>query len=346
MRYLIVKPSSIGDIVHCLPLARILKDHDPDAHISWIVNDNLAELLTLADDVDELLRFHRKEWGRLTGWGGLFRFLKQLNKREWDYVIDVQGLFRSGLFTWYAGNRKNTFGFADAREFAPKFYRHKTLVPNDIVHAVDKNLHLISDVLGEKKDYASPRFSIDADTASSVDSLMAEHGLASGRMIAVSPRSRWASKDWPPEFFSEVLDHAAEQDAQLQFWLLGLAADKDCGNEIARSCRKASVQNLMGETSLPQVVAMLMRSNALLTNDSGPMHIAAAVSTPTVSLFGPTRPEKTGPYGDIHTTFSAGVDCSPCFKRVCPLPEQICRAIDPQTVAQAVCTSCNLPQAT
>ena len=109
-----------------------------------------------------------------------------------------------------------------------------------------------------------------------------------------------------------------------KFWMLGSHDEKPVGEQIVISTDAHRVKNLMGVTDLPVVVELLKRSVMLVTNDSGPMHLAAALGIPTVSFFGPTDPQKTGPFGDSHKIFQTQVECSPCFHRKCPLNEQLC----------------------
>ena len=110
----------------------------------------------------------------------------------------------------------------------------------------------------------------------------------------------------------------------MKFWLLGTEKDKHVGDEILASSGSSGVVNLMGLTDLPELMELLKISNLLFTNDSGPMHFAAALGIPTISLFGPTDPDKTGPFGKNHKVFQSQEKCSPCFQKKCPLERQLC----------------------
>ena len=110
----------------------------------------------------------------------------------------------------------------------------------------------------------------------------------------------------------------------ITFWILGTNEDRQVGDSIVTSTDSTKVKNLMGQTDLPILVGLLKKSHLLLANDSGPMHIAAALEVPTVTLFGPTDPAKTGPFGKKHKVFQSRASCSPCFERKCPLKDQIC----------------------
>jgi lipopolysaccharide heptosyltransferase I len=332
MRVLIIKPSSLGDIVHTLPVARILRTRFPEAEIHWLINDCFLGFGGLFEDVDRLIPFRRKEWAKPQKLGEFFRFLRELRKTEYDLVLDFQGLFRSGLCTLAAGGE--TWGFKGARELAPLGYRHRVEIPTDIRHAVDKNLHLLGAALGEPCSYQSPRLGKDPEAAFEAAELRSSQGM-DGRLVAIGPMSRWPSKSWPPAFFAETLKRLFANSADnVHAWLLGAPEEREVGETIVAACGHPRLHNLMGKTSLSAMIELLRESSLMLTNDSGPMHIAAAMELPTVALFGPTDPTLTGPYGDHHQVFQSEVDCAPCFQRQCPLPRQLCRddVINPEGV--------------
>ncbi len=142
-RILIVKPSSPGDIIHALPVARALRAALPDAHISWLVATNFANLLQCETSINEIIKFDRKRYGRfgrsLSASGAFLGFLNELRWRRFDTVLDLQGLFRSGLFTFATGAKRRV-GFRNARELAGMFYNARVDVPDDEIHAVERNL--------------------------------------------------------------------------------------------------------------------------------------------------------------------------------------------------------------
>ncbi len=339
MKILVIKPSSLGDIFHTLPAVRILKDQIPKCHITWLISDQFYELSKLFSDVDEFIFFKRKHWSKVANFGDLVRFLVSLRHRYFDYVIDFQGLFRSGLCTFFA-NSPAKYGFSHAREFAQISYSKQIRIPPDIIHAVEKNIFLVQQVFNIFGNYLAPRFIENQNWESDANNLLCENNIADdAKLIAIAPATRWPSKTWPQRHFSETISMLnAKAQSRITFWILGSDTESDIGNAIIESCRAENVNNLMGKTSLPVMVQLLKKSSMLLTNDSGPMHIAAALQIPTVSFFGPTDPLKTGPYGDIHKIFKSEVSCSPCFKRNCPLPQQLCLSdvMTPLSVTQYI----------
>ena len=179
------------------------------------------------------------------------------------------------------------------------------------------------------------------ETVLRADAMLRRFQLDNARvLVAVAPAARWRSKTWPPEFFAEVLERVAVMLPEARFWLLGTADERTAGEKLLACCRRAQPANLMGETSLSDLVEMLRRSAVLLTNDSGPMHLAAAVARPTVALFSATDPRLTGPYGETHVIFRGECPQAPCFRELCPRPESPClHTITPEAVAAAVAQS-------
>lgn len=326
MNILVIKPSSLGDIFHTLPAVRILKDAYPDASIAWIVSSQFRPIVNLFADVDEVIEFRRNDWGKLRNVAELMRFLWGLRQRTFDLVLDFQGLFRSGACAFFAASPTKV-GFANARELASIFYTQKVVPPPEIKHAVDKNLYLVAAVLNLPPGYQPPRFKTSPEAARTADDMLRASQVDHSRqpLVAVAPGSRWPSKRWPTHFFTETIgDILAASGPEMHVWLLGTGDERPMGEEIVRAVGSNRISNWIGATELPVMFELLKRSRILITNDSGPMHIAAALQVATVSFFGPTDPEKTGPYGTNHKIFRTQVSCAPCFHKTCPLERQLC----------------------
>ena len=320
MKLLVIKPSSLGDILHTYPAVALLIRQFPDVEITWVVNEGLKGMVELFPGLAKILVFPRKSLKRLPS------FLKELRTETYDAVIDFQGLLRSGLIaraarTTYPARR---YGFAAAREGAPLFYTHKIKTPPEIIHAADKNIFLAATFANVPFHPAGefPELAIPEEVMQRAQSLL---DISSKRpVLAVCFSSRWSSKDWPLPFFADVLHRLARQIPNVKIWLLGSAEDRAKGDSLAALAGSddTDVTNLAGQTSLLELTAMLKASNAMLTVDSGPMHLAAALNVPCVALFGATSPEKTGPYGTCHHVIVSKCRHAPCFRRRCPHPEE------------------------
>jgi lipopolysaccharide heptosyltransferase I len=334
---LVVKPSSLGDILHTFPAVDLLRREFPDAGITWLVNDNLSGLIDLLPGVDEVILFRRQRWGHIRHWHECVPFVRDLRQRGFDLAIDFQGLLRSALLAWLSG-APTRIGFHSARECGRMFYTEKVMVPANLNHAVDRNVFLVQSGLRLEGEMRMPPLRQHHDFVKFARQLMQEHRLEEGRgVLAVAPGTRWESKRWPEDSFARVLDAIAQERPQTAIWLLGSEDEKALAEEVRTACRVATPANLAGKTNLGALCEMLRASDALLTNDSGPMHLAAALGVPTIAIFGPTSAALTGPYGQEHRVFTASCSSGPCFRRRCPLGEREClESISPRKVAEAI----------
>jgi heptosyltransferase-1 len=320
MNILIVKPSSLGDIVHTLPVVGMIRQQFPDSVISWVVNDSYAELLDLCPDIDTRIVFKRKRLARPRHWLEIFSFIRELRSQKFDIAIDFQGLFRSAVIARLSGAKKRV-GFRNAREGAPWFYTDRVLLPANLKHAQDKNMFLARAALHLPDTEPTTALASSEVDAVKVRKIMREQEIDPDRtVLAVAPAARWGTKTWPPEFFARVLSELHEQTSPSAPTIVcvGTADERPTGDRV---CEKAAcpVVNLMGETDLGALAELLRKSAVLLTNDSGPMHLAAAVGTPVVALFGATDPALTGPYGDCHAVFMGECEHAPCMQRKCKM---------------------------
>ncbi len=342
MKLLIVKPSSLGDIVHGLFAISLLKSALPQAELWWVANDSLVPLLSLAPGIHPL-PFPRKALGRLS-LTALRQFLHALRQESFDAVLDFQGLLRSGLITFFAKAPKR-YGFAHAREGATLFYNRKVTVPEGVRHAVEKNLLLVRTFLrdmGREKEAEGmpPPLGADLPLAwrQEAETLMQEHGLAGKPMLAVECASRWPSKSWPVEYFAQVLQEVLRRKPETAVWLLGSPDERPRAEALQKLAGLPESAVLAGKTSMGGLCALLQRSRVLFTNDSGPMHIAALEGVPCVANFGSTDPFLTGPYGPagLHAIVPSPCPQSPCLKRNCPRGDNAlcCQGIAPRQVAE------------
>lgn len=335
-KILIIKPSSLGDIIHALPVLPLIRAKYPDAHISWLVNDSFAGIVDLFPEVDQIIVFKRKRWGQLRHTGELLSFLWGLRQYKFDLVIDLQGLLRSGIFAW-ATKAEQRIGFDNAREGARYFYSERVLLPSNLQHAVDKNMFLVKSVLSVSEDVQPICLKELPDFMAKRQELFATHGIAEDKLvICVAPVARWKSKSCSPDFFAQVIGHLKAAMPELEVCLVGTTSERPAGERIMEKCSQWTLHNLMGETDLGTLVECLRKAEILITNDSGPMHIAAALGTSTAVVFGPTSAELTGPYGDNHLVFTGECEFRPCRSRECPKKVQTCLNVDSEMFAERI----------
>jgi 3-deoxy-D-manno-octulosonic-acid transferase/heptosyltransferase-1 len=324
MNILIVKLSAIGDVIHTLPSLAALRRCYPQAHISWVVEEAASDLLIDHPMLNRVLVSRRKRWiGDLrSGRNGgtvlreITGFVRTLRDRPYDLVIDFHGLFKSAVFVLLSRGKRR-LGYDSMQEGSGLFLNEK--IPEDMTkHAVERYLdfprHLGCDV-------SRPEFPIALQESHfrRVRELLAEKKVDTERgFVGVSPVAYWATQLWDEAKFAALCDLIVTE--------LGLPVvftGERSEGPIARirALMQAPSASVAGETSLRELAALYRTASVLLTTDSGPMHLAAAVGTPVVALFGPTSPERTGPYGEGHVVIRQGLPCSPCFRKTCETME-------------------------
>ena len=268
MRILIVKPSSLGDVIHALPTVNLIRQKFPEAHIAWLINSELSSLLKHCPVINDRIEFHRRDSG--TWWP----MLRRLRQERFDLVVDLQGLLRSGFFTFATGAARRV-GLSDAREGARVFYNEVVNVPR--IHAIDRYL-LAAQHLGCPEGLV-------------VFSLGVGDRKRDG-LIALNPLARWETKVWGDENFSALLERLPVE----RVVLIGSARERD----RIESINRGRARNLADQLDLFALAELYRQCAVVISNDTGPMHLAAAVGTPVIALFGPTDPALVGPYGTGH----------------------------------------------
>lgn len=333
MKILILKPSSLGDVVQALPVLRLLKLHFPDARIHWWLAADLLELLRGDPDLAGIYPFERKRWQFPWHWDEAVQSIRQMRQERFDYVIDLQGLARSGVVAWLARGQV-TIGLDEAREGARTFYDIRVARPSPLTHAIDWYL----EVVRQMKAPVHWNFTWLPRRDGAAEALLRKWPRAAeGRWIAVQPGARWVNKRWPAEHYAEVIRRITSEQEGIRVAILGGRDDRDLGEQLARA-NSARCLNLAGQTSLSEMVEWIRKSDLLISNDSGPMHVAAALGKPVVAIFGPTEPRRTGPYGQIDRVVRRSLPCAPCLKDTCHNVRwlECLRTISPDVVFEQV----------
>jgi heptosyltransferase I len=313
-RLLLTKLSSFGDVLHALPTLEALRDAYPAAHITWLVEAAYAPLLSGHPALNEVWVAPRLRPGEVLSGANpatLMKLLAQLRSRSFDLVLDVQGLLKSAVWVALARSPRKV-GYDRTRELSYLALTERVAPFDPEAHAVWRYLNL-AHYLGAPP--APPRFRLGLDRNVDLEALIPD---GSGRPLAVlHPGARWATKLWPTAAWAQVASWLQAQGFQVA--VTGSAADRELVAALVQQSR-APLVNLAGRTSLAALAAVLRRARLAVTTDTGAMHLAAALGTPVVALFGPTAPWRTGPFGPGHRVVRLGLACSPCFKRCCPEP--------------------------
>jgi heptosyltransferase I len=333
---LIVKLSAIGDVIHTLPAVAALRQHYPDACITWVIEEAASDLIKGHPHLDRMIISRRKSWisdlmsGRFGCAGKEIRsFLRELNACHYDLVIDFHGLFKSAAIVFLSGGRRK-LGYDSLQEMSGLFYNEK--IPENMgKHAVDRYLDF-AHYLGV--DAGTPEFVIPVqeENRTRIESLLkAGHIGEKDPFVAVSPQALWKTKLWEDEKFARLCERIIQE---LNIPVVFTGSEDKTVKAIQSFMTLPSV-NLAGRTTLRDLARLYQKAALLITTDSGPMHLAAAMKTPVVALFGPTDPGRTGPYGNGHMIIRMELTCSPCFSKTCET-QRCMRDIKVEEVFEAV----------
>jgi lipopolysaccharide heptosyltransferase II len=317
-RIAIIKPSALGDVVQSMPLLGPLRQRFPSARIAWVIAEELRGLLESHPQIDELLIFRRRG-----GWRDGLRLLGELRRGRFDLVLDLQGLARTGLMT-LATRAPLRVGLQTAREGADRAC-HLTLPhtgPDVPAHA---RYWRVAECLGlgaSDRQTVLPISDDDRCWAEAALSALFRGGRRTRRpVIAVHPGAKWITKRWPADRFAAVAARAAREFGAATV-LVGSPGEKPLSERVVAMLKSlvpsARALDLTGQTTLGQLAAVLQSADLALTNDSGPMHLAAALGTPVVAVFTCTSPRRSGPPGDKHALVSTNVFCAASYKKRCP----------------------------
>jgi 3-deoxy-D-manno-octulosonic-acid transferase/heptosyltransferase-1 len=321
---LIVKLSAIGDVIHTLPALNAVRKHYPHASITWLVEEDAAPLVQGHEALDRVIVSKRKRWLKalrslsfLNTIKEVYGFIKALRDTRYDMVLDFQALLKSGILIAIARGRRK-IGFGKGLEHM----EHSYIFLNERIPAVDMEIHALSrgmmllDAVGIPTNEVEYKLPMSDHDRKKIDELMKQHGINGEKsLIAINPVAKWETKLWPNKKFAELADMLVDQ-YNLKIVFTGGFKDYSIIQTITSSMKGRAI-NFAGKTTLTELAALYEKAALVISTDTGPMHLAAAVGTPVVALFGPTAPWRTGPYGTGHQIITAELECSPCFKRRC-----------------------------
>ncbi len=336
-KILIIKLSSLGDIVHSLPFLRSLRRNFPQSHIAWVVEEKCQDLLKGREDIDELIVIRTKQWRKrwnLNTLQELTRFFRRIRSASYDVVIDLQGLIKSGVISWLSG-APNRIGFPslDCREKPNAWFNNIKGDSEQEPHIIDKNLSLLK-TLKVEVDRAFPPTPIPSEADFYIDHyLESEPDLLAKPVIALNPGAGFETKRWNPDCFAGLGDRVHEELGwhTLLTWGPG---EKDLVDAIAHKMKAPSW--IAPPTDIVQSMALFQRIQLFVGCDTGPLHLCSLLGIPTVSLWGPIDPKRNAPVGPEHQVIVKLQSCSFCFKRKCPTQNECMTEISVDEVFTAV----------
>ena len=318
---LIIKLSAIGDVVHVLPFLEVLKKGFPEARIDWLVEEAASRIIEGHPAINGIIISRRRSWqdqirkGRsiFPVIGEAARFLKDVRSREYDLIIDLQGLLKSGILVGLSKGKRKV-GMSGSREGARLFLNERPIPVDYGQHAIDRYLKVAEYLRCDSAGWSGHISFFEPDRRS-IDKILDLDGIEKKPLVAINPIAKWPTKLWDTERFA-VLAERIRDELACEIAFTGSSVDRPVITRIARMMGRAPL-NLTGQTNLKELAYFYSRCKLLITTDTGPMHMAVAMGCPVVALFGPTAPWRTGPYGKGHKVIRADVECSPCFKKRC-----------------------------
>jgi len=292
-RFLIVRLTAIGDCMHALPVACALRAAFPQSTIGWLVEGRGGDLLEGHEAIDELIRVPRR-W--LKSPAEILKLRRRLRALDFDLAIDVQGLAKSAIAARLSGASQR-IGFAPSAARELSWLLTTDRVPATATHVIDRNLQLLRPLGIERPavEFRLPEAPADAGT---IERFLAQTGLPSHGFAVINPGAGWPSKRWPPERFAAVARDLERVHRLPSVIVWAGDAERALAGRIVAEAPQAA--RLAPATSLRELAALLRRARLVVAADTGPLHLAVAVETPSIGLFGPMPHERNGPYGEPH----------------------------------------------
>lgn len=340
MKVLIVKASALGDVVHALPVLAWLKSADPAMQIDWLVEEGFAPLLDGHPLVRRVHRIATRSWrrqGRLAAARAVMHAVGLLRREHYDVILDLQGNSKSGLFTRLSGApRRCGFDRQGVREWPNLLATNCRVGLNDTEHHISERSLAIARAAfpqGREHRTAGP-LPVREEASRQVERQLADHGLSGRRFAVLHYGTTWTTKLWSVGHWLELVRQLGS-DTDLGLVLTwGNEEERAVVEQIRAAGEETAIVWPRG--TLPELVALLARAALVIGGDTGPIHIAAAVGTPTVSIYRVTDALRNGPRGERHICLQSPLACSPCLKKQCERDAECGGSIPVEAVLAAV----------
>ncbi len=307
LKILIVRLGALGDIVHALPVAAALRERHPEAQIDWLVDRRHAAVLEFVPAIGRRVVVDSRRWG------ASFGAVRELRRGRYDVAVDLQGLVKSAAFARLSGAPR-VIGFARAhlRERLAAGFYSEACDPGAARHVVDKNLSVL-ELFGIAERRRQFPIAVPESTANEpVVQRIRRDGMRGYALV--NPGAAWPNKRWPPARFGEIASLLSARDRLLPVVLWG-PGEEPLGSAVVEASHGTAL--LAARTGIGDVLALARGARLMVSGDTGPLHLAAAVGTPVVALFGPTDPARNGPWDPSDISLSRFADCVCHYQRTC-----------------------------
>ena len=329
--FLIVKLSAIGDVIHALPVAYALKEAHPDCHITWVVEPPAYDLVKMSPYIDEVILFEKKKFKSFRGFLREYGPLKRkIQARSYDAVLDLQGLFKSAAVA-RLGKAPVKLGMCNMRELSDRISR-PVIGPHAKGHIVERYLD-VARALGCPVEEVRFTLEVPEREADLAGRIFAQAGGSMTTPYAVlAIGANWPNKRWPTENFARLADYLYDRKI-IPVLVGGGPVDEQRAAEIC-SHTEIPPLNLVGRTNFKQLTYILQQARLCVGGDTGPVHLASGLGTPTVMVMGPTDANRNGPYGQLDNALEVDRSCRYCWQRSCPKGEDCLADISVERLQQ------------
>jgi heptosyltransferase II len=332
-KFLIIQTAFIGDVVLTLPLIQVIKKNYPDAEIDFLCIPSTSLLLKNNPYINEVIIYDKKR----SGLKGLSGVIKKIRSKKYDYLITPHRSYRTAMIVKMSKAGK-TISFD--RSAGPFMYSNRVKYEKGL-HEIQRNLKLLSPLGIFENKIIKPELFPGREEKLKINEVLLENKITEpGRILTIAPGSIWFTKRFPAEKFIKLCDLLSTEDVKI--FLIGSEKDVKIGNDIKSKTSNENIIDLTGKLSILESAELIGRSFATITNDSAPLHIANAMGTKVIALFGSTIPEfGFYPYGENDRVFEVkGLPCRPCTdhgRHKCPIGSFVCmNEIGEEGIAEAV----------
>jgi heptosyltransferase-1 len=315
--FLIIRLSSLGDIIHTLPAFNALRKSFPEANIRWVVEGKGSEILDCVPGIDSIIIAQTKKWGLTSQkfWSEIMRIKREIHDRA-QMTFDFQGLVKSGILACLSGAKKRAgFHKSNLKEsVASLFYTDRLAPMSEDLHVISKNLRLLT-LAGIEEDAFEFPLMINAPFQESISNKLADLGQSSAqKLVVLNIGAAWETKRWPAERWTELIQRLGKEKPDVFLLLLwGNEAEEITAHRI----RKETGVNMVPFLTIKEVMALVSRADLVVSGDTFALHAACAFARPVVGIFGPTNPKRNGPFRSTDRVAFHELECSHCYKRTC-----------------------------
>ena len=334
MNILIIKLSAIGDVIHALPVSYAIKETYPEARVTWAVEPPARELLLDNPYIDEIIVFEKKKFkASLRGfWEHFWPLREKLRDGHFDIALDLQGLGKSAALAYFSGAPRR-YGTADMRE-GSAYISTPVRGQNAEGHIVERYLD-VARAIGCRVERVVFPMIVTPREEEAARRCLRDAGVPEGRAYAVlAVGANWPNKRWPTRDYAALADWLFERRV-IPVFVGGGPLDEHLVADITRLALVPPV-NLVGQTTLKELAAVIAEARVVVGGDTGPVHLAAGLGVPTVMLMGPSDANRNGPYGQAENAIEVHRPCRYCWKRACPKGLDCLAAIHPPEVEEKI----------